>query len=303
MKTALITGASGLLGSALSQQLTNNGWQVRKLGRNPKSADEWHWDPAKESMQEGALDKIHLVVHLAGEGLIGRWTMAKRQRILQSRLQSTRFLLEQLDECSSKDVVLISASGAHYYREGEDEHSENGPEGEGFLADVCRQWELAAQAPCKVLSRRIFLRTGVVLSDKGGALKQMLLPFRMGLGGPLGSGEQWFSWIALEDWCRLVVWLAENDSINGPVNAVSPFPLRQKDFAGALGEALRRPAILRAPPFAIRLLAGQMGEEMLLHGIRVQPQKALEGGFEFKYLQLDSALNAILKDQKLIAGN
>lgn len=297
MKIALITGASGLLGSALSRHLADQGWQVRKLGRRPKAADEWHWDPAKGSIQAGALDNVDLVVHLAGESLIGRWTSAKRQRILQSRLQSTRFLLEQLDHCSSSGVVLISASGAHYYRAGEDEHAEDGPEGEGFLADVCRQWESAAKTPAKAVSRRVFMRTGVVLSKEGGALKQMLLPFRLGLGGPLGSGEQWFSWIALDDWCRLVVWAAENETIAGPVNAVSPFPLRQKEFAEALGSSLNRPAIIPAPAFAIRLLAGQMGEEMLLHGIRAQPAKALEGGFEFKYLRLATALAGILEDK------
>lgn len=296
MKTALITGASGLLGSKLSLLLTNNGWQVRKLGRQPRGADAWHWDPDKGIIQDGALDGLDLVVHLAGESLLGRWTAAKRQRILHSRLQSTRFLLKQLDQCASHNVVFVSASGAHYYRAGEEEHSENGPAGEGFLADVCRQWESAAQSPAKVVARRVCLRTGVVLSRDGGALKQMLLPFRLGLGGPLGNGEQWFSWIALEDWCRMVIWVAENPAISGPVNAVSPFPLRQKDFALTLAQVLNRPALLPAPAFAIRLLAGQMGEEMLLQSIRTLPGKALANGFEFKYLQLATALNAILTE-------
>lgn len=290
MKTALITGASGLLGSALIPVLERDGWTVRTLSRRPSGPHAFHWNPAQGVIDALALDNLDLVIHLAGEGLLGRWTAEKRRKIVESRETGTRFLLDALIQSNSRDVLWISASGAHFYQAGETAWNESGPAGGGFLAGVCRRWESAAGGDAECIRRRVFLRTGMVLSNQGGALAAMRLPFKLCLGGRVGDGSQWVSWIHRGDWCRLVQWIIAREEVHGPVNAVSPNPVRQVEFAKVLGSVLHRPALLPAPAFAVKLLLGQMGKEMLLESVRVLPGKAESGGFRFQYPRLEDAL-------------
>ncbi|MCC5833985.1 MAG: TIGR01777 family oxidoreductase [Opitutales bacterium] len=294
MKTALITGASGLLGKALSNHLIAEGWTVRSLGRGPEGPGKWHWDPEKAILPVEALAGCDAVVHLAGESLVGRWTAAKRERIMQSRVQGTRLLAARVASMERPPSVLISASGAHRYPADGAVQDENSGEGEGFLATVCSAWEDAAKPVEAVGTRLVNLRTGMVVSKYGGALAQMLTPFKFGLGGPLGDGQQWMSWIELSDWCHLVTWAIKTESVTGPLNAVSPEPVRQKAFAKALGNQLNRRAILPVPAFMIRLAMGQMGEEMLLSSLRVLPAKALANDFKFKAASIETALSKSL---------
>ena len=290
MKTALITGASGLLGQALSQHLESHGWTVRSLGRGATGSGRWHWDPDKGILPVEALEGADAVVHLAGESLIGRWTASKRKRILESRVVGTRLLAERIASMDQPPAVLISASGAHCYPADGEIHDETSGTGEGFLAEVCAAWESAADPVEAAGVRLIRLRTGMVVSKDGGALAQMLLPFKWGLGGPLGSGSQWMPWIEIDDWCRLVLWAIEKEAVSGPLNAVSPEPIQQKDFAKALATQLNRPAVLPVPSFVIKLAMGQMGEEMLLSSLRVIPQKAVDNGFQFNAASIEAAL-------------
>ncbi|MGH9581229.1 MAG: TIGR01777 family oxidoreductase [Terriglobales bacterium] len=295
--SVLVSGASGLIGSALVAALESAGNTVKRLVRTPPRdpSREIYWDPAG-SMDRFQIEGYNAVVHLAGETIMGRWTEKKKARIRDSRLQGTRTLATHLARCEPRPRVLVCASAVGYYGDrGEEILREDSPPGTDFLAEVGRGWEEAAQPAAQAGIRVVNLRLGVVLSRRGGALKQMLLPFRLGLGGRLGSGRQYMSWISLDDVVGAVRHALENDSLRGAVNAVAPNPVTNAEFTRTLGRVLGRPTILPAPAFAIRLLLGEMGESLLLSSQRVEPRRLLDSGYAFQHPELRSALEAMLE--------
>ncbi len=282
----LVTGASGLVGSALLPFLTTGGHDVSALQRRAETI----WDPALATMSADA------VVHLAGESIAdGRWNDEKKDRILKSRVEGTRRLAETISAWPQKPRVLICASAVGYYGDrGDEPVDETAAPGEGFLADVCRAWEDAA-APARAAGIRVVhMRFGVILSPRGGALQKMLLPFRMGGGGPIGGGKQQMSWIALDDVIGAIHHAMTTESLNGPINTVAPAPVSNREYAKTLGRVLRRPAFLPMPAFAARLAFGEMANELLLAGQRVVPQKLVESGYPFRCPTLEGALRHIL---------
>jgi hypothetical protein len=288
----LVTGASGLVGSALCPALEAAGHAVVRLARSGPVS----WSPTARSIDGAALDGIDAVVHLAGESVAGRWTPARKQRILASRRDGTRFLAETLAALPEPPKVLVSASAIGFYGDRHDELlTEQSPAGTGFLAEVARQWE-AATAPAAAAGIRVVtIRTGIVLTRNGGALPAMLPPFRLGLGGPIGSGRQWWSWLALADLVAIYERALADASLAGPVNAVAPGAVTNREFARTLGRVLGRPALLPLPAPAVKLLLGEMGVEMLLAGAHVQPAVLTAAGFAFRFPQLGDALQAVLR--------
>ncbi|MFH2005335.1 MAG: TIGR01777 family oxidoreductase [bacterium] len=294
----LISGASGLIGSALAVVLTNAGHRALRLVRRaPATADERQWDPDGGVLEESALDAVDAVVHLAGENIGGgRWTKRRMARILESRQQGTRLIAEAMARARQPPKVLISASAIGYYGDRPGETLDEGSEpGEGFLADVCKEWE-AACAPARERGLRVVNpRFGIVLSPAGGALQRLLAPFKLGLGGRLGSGRQAMSWITLEDAVRVIRLALEDATLAGPVNAVSPHPVTNREFTKALGRVLRRPSSLPAPAFALRLALGKAAAPLLLTDQRVLPRVLQDHGFEFRHPELEPALRVLLK--------
>lgn len=293
-KRIAVSGASGLIGTALRHFLEAGGHQVLRLVRRTAKpgADEVRWDPARGEIDAAALEGMDAVVHLSGESVgAGRWTPERREKIINSRTQSTELLCKTLAGLAAKPRVLISASAIGYYGDcGEDAVCDEAREcGAGFLADVCRQWEQAA-APARAAGISVVnLRIGVVLAARGGALKQMLLPFSLGLGGRIGTGKQIMSWVALDDVVGAIHHLIFTD-LSGPVNLVSPNPVTNSQFAATLARVLHRPALLPMPASLIRALFGQMGREVLLSGARVEPGKLTASGFRFMFPDLEDAL-------------
>jgi uncharacterized protein (TIGR01777 family) len=294
----LVSGASGLIGRALVPFLSTQGHHVTRLVRRPaRGQDEVFWNPESGSADLSALDgRIDAVVHLAGAGIAdARWTEARKRKIRESRVNGTRLLARALASLSRPPRVVVGGSAIGYYGEGgEDWLDENAPRGCGFLADVCAEWE-AAWAPldgCDV--RRVFLRTGVVLTPAGGALAKLLAPFRAGLGGPMGNGRQWWSWISLDDLVGVIGHALLSETVRGPVNAVAPEPLTNADFSRVLGRVLHRPAILPAPAFVLKLALGQMADEALLASQRVRPGVLAASGYRFRHEKLDTALRHLL---------
>lgn len=292
-----ITGASGLIGSALATALHRDGCEVFRMVRQ-RSTDEReiYWNAKKGEIDAERLEGVDAVVHLAGESIAsGRWTDAKRARIRQSRVQGTTLIAEALAQLSTKPKVLISASAVGYYGvSSEGVRDERSPMGEGFLAEVCQAWEAAA-APARAAGIRVVHpRTGIVLASEGGALSKMKTPFSLGLGGRIGDGSQWMSWITLHDEVRALRYLLNEASISGPVNLVAPDAATNAEFTKALGEALGRPTVLPVPSFALRLAMGEMAEELLLGGARVVPRVLQEHGFVWKHPQLPGALRAVV---------
>ncbi len=288
----LISGASGLVGSALTRSLTSGGHQVRRLvRRRPKSPQEVRWDPAAGSLDDNALDGIDAVVHLAGENIAGgRWSPAFKRRVLNSRISGTRTIAEAI---AAKDPApaLISASAIGFYGDtGERTVDEDDAAGTGFLADVCRQWEAATGPAIKAGARVVQLRIGVVLSAEGGALQKMLTPFKLGLGGVVGTGRQVMSWIHLDDLVSVIEYAVTHGDLSGPVNAVAPEPVTQRDFAKTLGRVLGRPTLVPMPTFLVRLLFGEMGEELLLASTHVVPTRLRSATFSFHFDALEKAL-------------
>jgi uncharacterized protein len=292
----LLTGSSGFLGSALLPSLKTRGFEVTRLVRGvPSKEDEIRWNPAWSPTTE-AISGFDAVIHLAGETVVGRWTADKKTRIRDSRVTGTRNLVHGLLEAKDRPRVLISASAIGYYGDrGDEPLNESSASGSGFLADVCREWEAAAQPAMDAGIRTVLLRTGVVLSGNGGALGKMLPPFRMGVGGNLGSGRQWMSWIHLQDWIGALHHILKNDLVQGPVNLVGPKPVTNAEFTKTLGSVLSRPTIFPVPAFVAKLAFGQMGEEVLLGSQRVEPARLVTSGYPFQYSELRSALEAILK--------
>jgi uncharacterized protein (TIGR01777 family) len=294
-----VTGASGLVGTAVVSFLSERGREiVRLVRREPRStASEVYWNPDSGEIDGPALEGIDAVVHLGGVGIAaGRWTARRKTAILESRVASTRLLSNSLSEMNRPPHTIICASAIGYYGDRGDELlNEESPPGAGFLADVCKAWEAATDPARQAGLRVVNLRIGMVLSRHGGALKRMLPPFRMGLGGIVGSGRQYLSWIALSDLVRAIDFLLTADDSSGPVNAVAPQPVTNREFTRTLGRVLRRPTPLPLPGFAVRLLFGEMGEALLLAGSRVQPARLTQAGFSFEHPSLEAALNAELK--------
>lgn len=295
MKIA-ITGSSGFVGSKLVSSLTNDGHAVAPLVRKSPKTGEILWDPDKGVLDPGSLAGVDGIIHLAGEGIAsGRWTAAKKERIKTSRVQGTALLAKTILAMPTPPKVWISASAIGFYGDrGDEPMTESSPPGKGFLADVCQQWEAAAN-PAADRTRIVHPRIGVVLGTEGGALAQMLTPFKMGVGGAIGSGKQWMSWIAVDELVNVLKFALTNDSCRGPVNAVTPNPKTNADFGHTLGKVLHRPSILPMPAFAARLAFGEMADELLLSSTRVKPNRLTELGYSFQWPDLEGALHHVLK--------
>ncbi len=295
MKIA-VTGSTGLVGTALSSALTRDGHDlVRLVRRDSTEPGEASWDIAAGTIDEGALEDVDAIVHLAGENIGQRWSQSVRRRVLESRVEGTRLIAETAARLPGKPILLCASATGYYGSRGAEELDESSPRGDGFLADVVEQWEAAAEPARAAGLRVVHLRQGFIVAKHGGALQRMLLPFKLGVGGKVGSGEQWWSWVALDDAVAAYLFALEQP-LEGPVNVTAPQTGTNADFTRALGRALHRPAILPAPAFAIRLAFGEMGTTMLLEGQHVVPAKLLRSGFAFGYPDLDSALARALSD-------
>lgn len=292
-----VSGASGLLGQPLCAYLSTAGHTVLKLVRRP-SADptEITWDPRAGTVDVAKLQGVDAVIHLAGENVgEGRWTPERKAELMASRVQGTRTLATALAQLNPKPKVLISASASGFYGDsGEAECDEASPAGQLYLADICKAWEEAAQPAREAGIRVVHPRIGAVVSARGGMLGKLLLPFKLGGGGPVGSGKQYLPWIAIEDVLGALEWLLHRQDAVGPVNLVAPQQIRQGEFAQALGKVLHRPALLPLPAAAVKLMFGQMGQEVLLAGQRVAPRRLQELGFTWAYPQIEDALRAEL---------
>ena len=291
----LVSGASGLIGAALLSSLQTSGFQVVRLVRGPTSgADQVRWDPAKPLGPE-LISGFDSVIHLAGESVVGRWTDSKKNKIRESRILGTRNLAASLAKAKDRPRILITASAIGYYGDRADTVLREGSgAGSGFLAEVCREWETASGAAADAGIRTVQLRIGVVLSSAGGALQKMLPAFRMGVGGRIGSGRQWMSWIHVQDLVGAVHHILKSDLLQGPVNLVAPQPVPNAEFTKTLAAALSRPAVFPVPEFVVKLAFGQMGEEVLLASQRVEPSRLISGGYPFHYSDLRKALDAVL---------
>ena len=294
----LISGASGLIGSALTRELRGAGHETVALVRRTPGPGEVQWDP-RQFLDPANLAGSDAIVHLAGKNVAGLWTREFKQEILESRVCGTLTIAGAAAESytrTGKPRVFVCASGMSYYGDRGDEIlTEDSSPGPGFLADVVRQWEAATTVARDCGLRTVSLRIGVVLAGNGGALKPMLTPFKLGLGGRVGSGKQWWSWIALDDVVGAMRFAIENDALQGPVNAVGPAPVRNAEFVHALARQLHRPAIFPLPEFVIRGGMGEMGRELLLLSARVLPAKLNAAGYKFRYANLSDALAAAFR--------
>lgn len=293
----LVSGSSGLIGSALIVSLPRYGHAAARLLREASVArqDDVVWDPDTGDLDPPQPQPLDAVVHLAGESLLGDWNQDKKARILNSRAGPTRLLAESLARLKRRPRVFLSASAIGFYGDrGDQALDESSAPGSGFLADVCRQWEAAAAPAAEAGIRTVQLRLGVVLTPHGGALPQLLSVFRIGLAGRLGSGRQYMSWITLADAVRAIEFALVREDLSGPVNAVAPQPITNAEFTKTLAGVLGRPAILSVPAFALRMMFGQRADELFLASARVVPQRLAAAGFEFKHPQLRSALTELL---------
>ncbi len=292
----LVTGASGLVGSALVPALAEEGHTVLRLVRHTPGPGEVCWAPDAGSLDAAALEGLDAVIHLAGESLNGRWTAARKARIRESRAQGTRLLSRTLAGLQHPPDTLISVSAIGYYGDrGDEVLREENPPGKGFLAEVCQEWEAATQPAADRGIRVVIPRLGMILSCEGGALAEMLLPFRLGVGGPLGSGKQWMSWITRDDVVGVMRHLLETTSLSGPVNATAPQPVTNAEFTRILGRVLLRPTLFRVPAVALRLAFGELADAAFLGSQRVQPARLLATGYAFLYPNLEGALRHVLR--------
>lgn len=292
-----ITGASGLLGTALVPFLTTSGHEVVRLVRRaPAGPGEASWNPEDGTIDRAALDGVDAVVHLAGESIAGgRWTDARKARLRSSRIGPTRRLAEALAGRPRPPRVLVSASASGYYGDrGETWVSETSPPGDDFLGRLAVEWEAATEPAARAGIRVVNLRTGIVLSPAGGALGKMLTPFKAGLGGVLGSGTQYMSWIAIDDVLGAIQHALASDGVSGPVNAAAPEPVTNATFTKTLARVLGRPAVVPVPAFALRLLFGEMADAALLSSTRVRPDRLLATGYRFRFTDLERALRHLL---------
>ncbi|MGE0610538.1 MAG: TIGR01777 family oxidoreductase [Pirellulales bacterium] len=294
----LMSGATGLIGGALQSFLTTGGHQVKRLMRGKPSGEpgDYAWDPETGEIGAGGCDGIDSVVHLAGESIAsGRWSEAKKARIRDSRVIVTRKLCERLATLDQPPKVFVCASAIGVYGDRGDELlDEESPPGNGFLPDVCREWEAAAQPAVDRGIRVVHVRFGIVLSPRGGALKQMLLPIKSGAGGPIGNGRQYWSWVALDDCLGAIHHVLQEESVVGPVNIVAPNAPTNRDFTRTLGKVLHRPTIAPLPGFVARLMLGEMADALLLASARVRPKRLEQTGYEFREPELGPALSHML---------
>ncbi len=292
----LVSGASGPIGAALVPSLKATGAAVTRLLRKAaRGPDEIMWDPARP-LSPDSVSGFDAVIHLAGESIVGRWTAAKKRRILESRVLGTSHLAEAVAKAPQPPRVFISASAVGFYgSRGDEILREDSPSGEGFAAEICRQWEAAAQPAVQAGIRTAQMRIGVVMSADGGALPEMLTPFRMGLGGRLGSGRQWWTWVSARDVAGAIQHVLNHESLSGPINTVAPNPVTNAEFTHILASVLKRPAIFPMPAFAVRLIFGEMGEELFLGSQRVEPARLLASGYQFQHPDLKNTLKEILE--------
>ena len=287
-----IAGASGLIGSHLADYLTTAGHRVLRLVRNKEAGpDEIPWDPSTGALHHGALEGVDAIVNLAAVSLSGVWTAGRKKAIIESRVQTTRTLAEAIARMDSPPSVFISVSGIGAYgSRGGEAITEQTPRGEGFLADVCRVWEEAAHPAKEAGVRLVTPRQGIVMSAAGGALPVMLPAFKAGLGARLGDGNQYWSWVALDDLLAAIEWTLHDEELEGVVNFTSAEPVTNREFTKTLGRVLRRPAALAAPSFFLRHGLGGMGDEMLLASQRAMPARLRSQGFRFAFPTLEGAL-------------
>ncbi|MBA2691213.1 MAG: TIGR01777 family protein [Rubrobacter sp.] len=298
----LVSGATGMVGTALSEELRGAGHTVTTLSRSkPSSEDTVRWDPSRRSVDSSRLEGHDAVVHLAGESIVGsnpvtdRWTPQKKARIMESRRQGTTFLSETLAKLTDKPKVLVSASAVGYYGDRGNEllREDSGP-GSDFLAEVCKVWESSADAAREAGIRVVHPRIGIVLSTEGGALGTTLPIFKLGGGGKVGSGNQFWSWVALDDLIGSIRHSIENDSVIGPVNVGSPNPVTNAEYTKVLGEVLGRPTFLPLPAAAARIMLGEVADALLLASARMEPTKLEATNYEFRHPELEGALRRIL---------
>lgn len=300
----LVTGGTGFIGRRLLSRLVSRGDEVVVLSRRSSAARKQIqatrilvWEPESGPPTPDAFGEIDAVVNLHGESISGgRWTDAKKERIRKSRVLGTRNLVAGIAAASPRPRTLVSGSAIGYYGpRGDETLDEVSAPGQDFLAGVCREWEAEGERARDLGVRVVTVRTGIVLGPGGGALKPMLIPFHLFVGGPVGSGEQWMSWVHLDDQVGLILHALDRPALDGPVNATSPNPVRNRDFARALGRAMGRPSLVPTPAFALRLLLGEMADALLLTGQRVAPKKAQDASYRFQHPLLGEALESILK--------
>lgn len=294
----LIAGSSGLIGTALQNSLAAEGHDIFLLSRSVSfpQGKKIPWDPQRGQLDPALVEGFDGIINLAGENVSQRWTSARKKMILESRTAATSLLASTLSKLAHPPKVLINASAIGYYgNRGNELLDEASASGSGFLAQVCRSWESSAQQAKINETRIVLMRFGVVLSPEGGALKKMLLPFKLGLGGRIGSGNQYVSWIAIDDLVKAISFCLNNVQIEGPINVTSPEPVTNAQLTEILGKQLDRPTFMSMPSFFVKLILGEMGEEMLLSSSRVIPKKLLEQGFTFQYPELKNALSILLK--------
>ena len=294
----LVTGSHGLVGSALVPELVNAGHRVVRMVRPPMkpSENEVLWDPQSGFVEKDKLEGLDSVVHLAGENIsTGRWTEKKKANIRDSRVKSTKLLAETLAGLKSKPNTLTSASAIGFYgSRGTEVINEKSASGSGFLAETCAEWEEAAEPAQKAGINLVYLRFGVILSIKGGALAKMLLPFKFGVGGKIGSGHQYLSWVSISDAINAIKHVLNSKNSSGPFNIVSQQPVTNLEFTKALGKVLSRPTVFPLPAFAARLAFGEMADELLLSSACVIPSRLIKSGFSFKHNNLEEALRSLL---------
>jgi uncharacterized protein (TIGR01777 family) len=292
----LVSGVSGPIGTALLPSLKTRGYEVSRLVRGAAAGDgQIFWDPAKPIAPE-AVSGFNAVIHLAGESIVGRWTAAKKLRIRDSRVVGTGNLARALAQAKDKPQVFVCSAAVGFYGDhGDEVLNEDSAPGNGFLPDVCREWEAATQPAVDAGIRTVQMRTGVVLSPAGGALGKMLMPFKMGVGGRIGNGRQWMSWIDVQDMVGAIHHILKGDLLHGPVNLVAPKPVTNAEFTQTLASVLSRPAIFPVPAFVVKLVFGEMGETVLLGGQRVEPAQLVASGYPFRFSDLRASLQNALK--------
>jgi uncharacterized protein (TIGR01777 family) len=294
----LITGASGLLGKALQESFREKGYEMLLASRKePKDDQQIQWSIEDGFADPEKLEGVDVVVHLAGENVSGlRWTDDKKKAIRDSRILGTRNVVAAISKLKKKPKTFIASSAIGFYGErGDEEVTESSAAGDNFLAGVSKDWEAESRRAEDAGIRTVLLRTGIVLSKDGGALAAMLTPFKLGVGGVVGSGKQWMSWISMDDEIAIINFAIENENIRGAVNAVAPNPVTNQEFTKTLGEVLYRPTFLPLPEFAISMIFGEMGDALLLASTKVLPKRLEEAGFVFKYHELKAAIEHAVK--------
>ena len=301
-KKIVITGATGLIGRKIAKRLIERGDEVIIFSRSiekamrsvPNAARYVHWDINSEEWKQN-LNGIDVVINLSGENLMAkRWSSEQKKKIRDSRILSTKALVTTINELPDKPKVFVSASAVGFYGNPETEVDETFPPGKGFLAEVVKDWEKESEPLNKIGVRRVIVRIGIVLDKDGGALEKMVLPFKLFIGGPLGSGNQWMSWIHIEDLVKLFLFAIDNEDVEGVVNCVSPNPVNMKEFAKTIGITLKRPSIFKVPPFVLKMILGE-ASKTVLEGVKVSPAKVLNFGYEFGYKNIQEAIEDLLR--------